>query len=413
MNFHQESNQRNDNLAEERCRRVSRIIPRVGYAIYKRHALCAAVVLLALVGAADHSIADEQCQYPGTFGTMLVAPKNRLGEFRIPLDPPDYRSAESVRQHLTFSIVWARLLQLEVRGGTSNRCSTVITTELFPDLRAFLIGSRAAGNTINDLPDCERMLKNLILKLSPEEKSITAVSAAEARSRLTRIIRSPGAAMDADNLLNRALIHIYKFNTVMHALVSVDAETFTSLDVGAFRAWLESQRSSGHMSLRPLSMCGPEVNRTSPEVAGAEMPPDSDVTPPGVVTLTISKGEPALTRSLRHVVIVGHGHAVANTPLKTPATDKYCNRERTYAADGGAASGSPAAVTTRCLRAVIYQQSWTVFYCDPKDCASEATEKTVATSIAADSDVAGHGAHGGDASQPWGPYVVNVERASE
>ena len=379
---------------------------------FKRRALCAAVVSFAFAGA-EHSIADEQCQYPSTFGTMLVAPESRLGEFSIALDQPDYRSVESVQQHLTFSIAWARLLELELRGRTSNRCSTVITTELFPDLRAFLIGSRAAGNMRNDLPDCERVLRNIVLKSSPEEKSIIAVSAAEASSRLTRIVNSPGEAMDADNLLNRALIHIYKFNTAMHALVSVDAATFTSLHVGAFRAWLESQQSSGRMSLRPLSMCGPEVNRTSPEVAGAEMLPDSDVAPPGAVTLTISKGEPALTRSLRHVVIVGHGYAVANTPLKTGATDKYCNRERAYATDGSSASGSSVTATTRCLRVVIYHQSWTVFYCDPKDCTSEATEKTVATAIAVDSDVAAHAAHGSEPSQPRGPYVVNIERPSE
>jgi hypothetical protein len=82
---------------------------------------------LGLVMMPVHSIAEEPCQYPSTFGAMVVAPQNRLGEFSIPLQNPDYREPRSVQQHLVFATVWARFLRSELRRQTENRCSAVIT----------------------------------------------------------------------------------------------------------------------------------------------------------------------------------------------------------------------------------------------------------------------------------------------
>src|SRR5215207_1524191 len=85
----------------------------------------AALVAVALP-VMSAALAEEECEYPNAAGAVFVAPKNQAGEFRITLNPPDYRDAAAVRRHFVFATVWARMLDTELASRSKRHCSAAI-----------------------------------------------------------------------------------------------------------------------------------------------------------------------------------------------------------------------------------------------------------------------------------------------
>jgi hypothetical protein len=252
-------------------------------------------------------------------------------------------------------------------------------------------------------------MRGLVKISSLNQKAITSIASAEAQERLSRTTNPAGEAIDALNILTKALARIYDPDSVIRALVSVDYEAFGSIDADAFDTWLQSQRLVGRTSLKALSKCSPGA---APQGA-PESIPYSGLIPPGVVTLSVSNGDPILTHSSRHLVVTGHGAAIANAPLTDAAIDKYCNRKRTFSVDAASGPSRSLIATIKCFKWLIYQQSWTVLYCDPKDCAPEDSEKGVTSMIAADPDLVADTSGGVEKSRPIGPYLIHVQSLKE
>jgi len=369
-------------------------------------AMTVVIGLFISMGSADRSFSDEQCEYPSRLGSMLVAPENRLGEFRIVLTAPDYDDSSSVKRHLAFSTIWARLLGSELSAKTRGQCSAVIAPpSLYPDLRVFLSMNRSRGENISDSSLCQRTLQELLSKSDPKVETIKKTATDEANRKIYFISNPAGEMSEADNILLRSLTYIYEANSVRHALISVDAGVFQSLDPDVFLDWLRNQRAERDLLLTPLTMCQSEVPQR--QIAPTGKLPYSNVAAPGSIKLSVGRNE--LARLLRRVVIVGDGYAVANSRISTSATDKYCNREYKFATD----PLSGASVRVRCFKSVIHGEAWTLLFCDPRDCKDELIDEAVMAAIANDPDVVNHAKERAANGRPRGPYQVYLERPAQ
>jgi len=105
-----------------------------------RHMLCIAISLASLIlFASSYSLADEKCGYPDVYGAAAVMTKNRLGEFRVGLEPPDYNDVELTQRHFIASRLWGILADHELVTATRGVCRAIMNPSLFPDMWAYLI----------------------------------------------------------------------------------------------------------------------------------------------------------------------------------------------------------------------------------------------------------------------------------
>jgi hypothetical protein len=363
------------------------------------------LILVCFVSGGD-AWSVERCEYPSVFGNMLVRPENHIGEFRIVLDPPDYQSGTLLQRHLAFSQIWGRMIGSQLRAQTAGLCSSVVRPYLFPDLRVFLSRNRSRGEIAEDASTCVRALTEILRISLPERQQFIEAASAEEARRLQSRLNPAGAGVmtNAANILDLALAHIYAPATPMHALMSAGPELFQSLNPDDFFNWVESQRSISRFELRPLTMCAASTDPRS--VASARLP-HSSVIAPGVLDLPVSTDGPPPTYSLRHLTIVGHGNAVQNSRLSTPALEKYCNKKISVEV-GGHDLDLRSTVLVRCLRAVIHDDGWTVLFCDSSDCRSERVAEAAMMAIARDRDIIAHAKTDKEDAQR-GPYRVKVK----
>lgn len=368
---------------------------------------CAIAAAFALVANASVSRSDSaQCQHPNLFAPALASPQNRVGEYEIPLLPPDYSDPKSVQEHLSYSLVWRGLLIQALGTQTAGRCSTVISTSLFPNLRVLLIdNARVQGQEEAARPHCLGSLHNILKNWRPSEAAIADASASEAYSRSNSITGPLNAAMEANNILRSALGHIYARDSAMHALVSIEPALFQSLVPSKFLTWLMRQQSNSEIGLTPLEFCrGGEGHYLPGEEPKARFPYSSTIPPSAVLRI---ESVPHQRRGVGHVVIVGEGTAINFSLSNPPAIAKYCNREHAFS-DGSNSALDSHRATIRCVRTLHYDAAWTVFFCDPADCRTQQLAESVTTKIANDPDVIALGRGTVPHERNQGPYLVIV-----
>jgi hypothetical protein len=384
----------------------------ITFSAFRNLGLCLAIVSLVSFFGSGNLLSNEQCAHPDIFGSAFVPPKNRLGEFRLVLKPPDYGNTVSVQHHLAYSMIWARIISGELAARTRGFCEAVITPPLFPDLRVYLIMNRSPGDMETERSVCTSPLDDIIQTSQPTDQAILKSASVEAERILQRIRRPGNDIMLAYNILVTALTRIYRGDTVMYALVSVNAATYQSLDLSTFREWLQRQRSGERIELTSLPMCSSKDDQAGSVVEIAPgKPPPSGTIPGGSVKVSATGAvSPSMPQSFRHVVIVGDGGTLY-APFPTPATIKYCDRDHLFEIDP--ASKHAATVRVRCFRAGLYSEPWVLFFCDPKDCPSDNIAKGVASAIAKDADVIALARERSGAGQLRGPYLTEIQTSGD
>jgi hypothetical protein len=371
-----------------------------------------ALIILKVVFVAStllsvtYSFAQERCEYPSLVGSLLTAPENQAGEFRISLDPPDYYDRSSTQRHLAYSSVWGKVLSADLAAHTGGRCNAVISRSLFPDLRVYLSVSRDRG--IGDARSlaCDHILGNILLQSQHDDRVILR-SASDEESWLVHAgSTSKGGRAEAQRILDAALPQIYEPDSVMHSLVSLGADIFASLDGNSFRTWVDTQRATQKIRLSPLRMCDP-TSMPDRLLENSRLP-ESRIMPPGAIELSPGKGRTGF--HIRRALIVGGHGTVANAPIKGPGTDKYCDQEHAFAFGEDAAGTGPSTILIRCLHASLYGDAWTVFFCSPPGCASDRTMELALAMIGSDPDVRALATGNGKYVQPKGPYLVRLEQ---
>jgi hypothetical protein len=380
---------------------------------YRRNSIAAgslwfAILFLTACVGIGHSLAAEKCAYPNSFDALLTATEKRIGTFRITLQPPDYGSISSIRQHLIFSRTWAELLNSRLQIYSHSTCRASIFPAIFPDMVAFLAVDRSTGIAEEDRSLCRRELQQVLAESRPDTKSIkTSAQLAEILFGAT-YSGSTGIEFNETAVLMGALAQIYKAGTVMHTLISVGGRDFESIDPNALVDWIGRQRSAKGFGLTEIPACPSDIGPQTSFNADANVLPYSATIPAGSLTLSMNSHGESLPPALRHVVIVGQNSAATSvagldTPVSVSALTKFCGRRFAVG------SNVDATVRVRCSTQIHYSKNWVIFFCDPNDCRTTTLAERVARMIATDTDVTKLAAENIENGATKGPYLVRVD----
>ena len=352
----------------------------------------------------------QTCGPPNIYGAALINPENRLGEFLIELQTPDYSDRNAVRQHLIYSRLWSRIVRSHLAAKTNKACSAVLDASFFPSLWAFLMIS-APRDAALDRTRCVGALDEVLAQPEQDTGAIRKAANEEA-SEIERWSESKGNfIVEADNILKMSMQFIFNRGTTMEALASVGAAEFKEIEVAGFKQWLRKQSQSAKIVQIDFLTCvgdrGLPPNPTSDTAAGRF--PNSGVREPGAISITA--GDQVNGPLLHSVVIIG----LKTRPSVIPGASAvvqgdllatYCNHERTFR---DVPLDEKITVMVRCLRVVELTKPWVVFFCDPKDCPTKKLSSAVAAAIARDPEVSALLQANTENSQPIGPYLINVE----
>jgi hypothetical protein len=371
-----------------------------------------ASLVVAMLFAPSHSIADGKCVNAEVYNVGFVRPENRLGAFRIKLDPPDYKNDISAQQHLVFSRIWGRMLADELRVATRGSCEAFINAALFPDLLAFMIINEPLGREADRIK-CTGAMQNVLSKSQPTLEIIKQTTLEEAWAERSWSEDPGHFTIEASDILKRSLQSIYAAKTIMQRLASVGAFDFESVDIASFQSWLQRQRAMATIEEHGIPRCSIGDLSEPLSKPEPESPLDSSVVPPQSMNLKISVGKEKRPRLLRHVVILGLNAprstvAGMTAQIPAPVIEEYCNRQRTLTDE----NGRSVTATVRCLRVVQLLKPWVVLFCDPTECSNDADARGVAIAIANDPDILALASENKENGQPKGPYLVNVEIAT-
>ncbi len=355
------------------------------------------IALAALLFSCSFSLSKSDCEYRNVFGLSFAPEANHAGEFHVVLQPPDYQNDVSVQQHFIFSSVWGSAIRERLIKQTNSRCDAVLAKESFPNLRVFLIDRRPeVESTKSNAVPCDDELRS-ILNLSLSKDEIILSSSAEELIR--KLLRLAVDQINISALVNDALPEIYELGTFMRALFSVEPSSFGLIKIDEFFAWLTRQQDGHAIELRRLQFCEPGYEFAA-DAARVANRPRSGVMPPGELSLPFRSSLP-LSPSLRRFVIVGAGPALSYSPSSPEAMRKYCNQVVTLSE--GLDIGGPSSARIKCRRNLYFNDSWTVFYCDPADCTSAEITELVMKQIVNDRSLLSFGGQ-----RTLGPYTVTV-----
>jgi hypothetical protein len=369
-----------------------------------------AIILAAGLISTGQSNSEEKC-VPRNGYFDLHPGQQFAGMFRIALDPPNFRDLASVQSHFVYSTTWAHVIGIELSNSTKGLCGARVTPYGFPDLRVFLMVFRSTQQVEREKSICTLALQDILLHSRPSDDALkqAAMSSTLALQHAQPSERPDGEILDQSNILQAALPHIYERNSLLHALASMDALTYQSLDAQSFYSWLREQRSSNRIEFLPISHCLPAADGSRSTTVGefGRLRRHSGIMSPGAIHISRAMGGAVRFGPLRYLVIVGNADG-PRSPLSTSeVTEKYCNRAHSFSVGDG--SPSVVSVRIRCQSTSVYDlDSWTVLYCDPKDCVSDLIERVVLATIASDPDVLVHTRRSSDDATPRGPYLVTV-----
>jgi hypothetical protein len=189
----------------------------------------------------------------------------------------------------------------------------------------------------------------------------------------------------------------------MHALVSVGARNFETISASSFSRWLQNQRSAGETLLTPLEFCKSDEEASRAYPTGGM--PYSNIIPPQAILLTMP-GVRHTSHRLSDVVLVGGEFRPINSPLRSAATRKYCDRENAFSTE---TEHHSFVARTRCMVEVVRNtDAWVALFCDVKDCSSEDMAETVAATIANDPETVELGKNSAINNQLRGPYLIKI-----
>jgi hypothetical protein len=352
----------------------------------------------------------QTCGPPNIYGAALISPENRLGEFLIELQTPDYSDRNSVREHLIFSRIWSRILRSNLRTKTRVACDAILDASFFPSLWAFLT-VETPRDAVSDRAQCLNALQEGLTQ-PEQDASVIKKAADDEMTAIQRWSESRGNfIVEADNILKKSTPLIYNYGTVMEALASVGAKEFQEINVDNFEQWLRRQSALVKIFRVNFSSCAGDSESASNLKLGTEAGrfPSSSVTEPGVINVRV--GDQEKGPLLYSAVIIGLKTPPsflpgATTVVQADVLAGYCNHERAFFDDSVA---SNITVMVRCLRVVELTKPWVVLFCDPKNCSTKQLADTVAKAIARDPAILALVQANTENSQPIGPYLVNVE----
>jgi len=398
--------------------------PKKGFRIAAR----AWFVLIIAWGGAVGSVAAEECELPSFSGSWVVD-RSRSEEFRITLNPPDYGSADAVRRHFIFSTIWGNALVLELRARLQGACEVHIERDIFPDLRAILLGYRSARGQDDFFGAvCVPLLEEIVHQWTPDEAAVAkAVGEMTRGSKWVRGLALSSRSYPFDfteNILRVALARIYDDKSVMHALNSVDVASYLTLTASSFLEWIGRQQS-GHLGVARLSLCPPALPRTSTGLPMPVVRKRTPVFPPAIIAqvgaITIPDGDASkdLPGRFHHVVVIGDDRPAATAPFFMTATSpyamavakKYCGQRHTLDVGDNPAQPVLVLVSMQCQYATILDfDHWLLLFC--ADCRTRRSAEVFAKLVINDPDLRAVKSLETD-MRSTGPYLISFSASGQ
>ena len=353
-------------------------------------------IIVCLLFVTRYSSASG-CEFPSRFARSTAETNGQPQEFRVPLGPPDYRDASATKRHLVFATVLAWLLTDEVARRSGGRCSVIASTSLFPDLRVTPTNDQTSASVCGDATS---------LNFQPKEELVRKIASSIASARRA----SPAGHMtEAGNILRETLRHVYDVASPMHALVSVAPSDLESMSATSFVEWFEGKRANERTVLTPVVYCDSNEEKLNARPSNGGMP-YSDIIQPQTVSVEMPNDRLLKSGGLSYAVLVGADSRPQNLPLRSAATEKYCDREKAFSTG----LGDQFVARTDCLVEIVHNtDTWALIFCDPKTCLSEDRAKTVALAIRGDPEVVSLGKVSAVNDQSRGPYLVELKRTDK
>src|SRR5215470_2431884 len=276
------------------------VMPMRSVARVRRTAQRLALLLIASLGYIEQTIAEPRCEYRTGFPALFTG-QAFAGMFQITQEPPDYHNPVSVQRHLIFSTIRGQLLRSELFAQSGGLCSAYIRPYAYPNLQASLIvrGSRGLGG--DEGAQCEQFLRNIVVRWEPSTDAIKTAQAKAEFMTSWRENRSGDSRIAAALILSSALPLIYKEDTLLHSLVTVDTNGYKSLDVEAFIVWLRRQQSFEKNGLDPIAHCQPqgETEAAAEKAETEKLRNYSEIAAPGTMRVPGSSGGPLAKSGVR------------------------------------------------------------------------------------------------------------------
>ncbi len=270
-------------------------------------ALWVGIISLVFFVSVGQSLSAEKC-IPRV-GTRDLRPGEQFaGLYRIALDPPDFHDPEAVQRHLMYSTIWAHLVKDELSRRAGGLCGSFTTPYAFPDLRIFLIVRLSTTLTEQERSVCTLAMQD-VLHFQPSHDLVTRAAASSALAFEPANVKegSDAGILDQWNILQAVLRFVYDRNTLLHALMSVDATAYRSVNAVSFQSWLQRQKSSARVKVMPISFCLPATSDHSLASMGIDKLRDySGIISPGPIQIPRKSGELIPPGPVRHMVIVGN-----------------------------------------------------------------------------------------------------------
>jgi hypothetical protein len=368
-----------------------------------RFQLCS-IAILCLFGfgtGTRTSFAEEKCNYYRSGNFALFVGQYHGGMLEVQLGAPNWKDSQAIQRQLVFSTTWAHALTAELSSRARGLCGAIAAPYGFPNLRVSLVINGSRGLFNEEKATCMRSFEDILLNFKPDRVAVERAVAAQLRL-LSLYSMSDNERADAARILKAALPFIYKPESPMRVLVSVDQTRYRSLDVDELLSWIARQRDSERFALNSISHCRPASNERNPPIGVDE----SDLLAINNVDgIRLVREDHGLSPrgTLRRVLIIGNAGEPDNPFVSTPAIQKYCEKHIALSRD--------RSFQIRCMRETFFDlDSWTVLFCGPQSCKSEQDVDDVMAALARDADILAHVRLGnsGDAP-PRGPYLVAIE----
>jgi hypothetical protein len=375
------------------------------------------VFFLAVIGS--FTIASQSLSEDGKcilrVGNFDLQPNEHFaGMFRIPLISPNSHDPVAVQRHLAFSEIWADTIMSDRSWQAGGLCGAVILPYQFPDLRVFLVVNRTGSQIDREKATCMHALERFLERSEPNDELIK--QAAKRNALFNQLSQpAPGAAflepaLDSENILRAALPLIYERASTLHALSSLVWATFATVDAADLRIWIQGQRLPERALLVSIPHCLPPRGDLASSAVVPRERSESGILPAGEISLARSPDGPLPAGSLRYAVIVGDPDEPPSLAAASEVKAKYCDRQHSFSISDGSLPRGSLMIRPRCdSRAVYDLDSWTVIYCDPADCASQAVEKAIMAAIASDPEVLDYARRSSNTTIPRGPYLVTIK----
>jgi hypothetical protein len=402
--------------SERQCRRLSRV-PSWTYGALAAAGVCAALIYMWATGApsakAQIGFANAPMSLPdvprrlttnNTLGELVVPADLRLGTFAVDLGLSLDSPIGSIQKDYMMTSIFASIAGKMTLTRSNQTCDAVFSEGYYPFIRAFMYKAKSIDPSKNARAACVEVIKSVLNDVEVRSQLMRGAVRDIRQLRSSRAARADVALsfplLVATDSIHEAIRRIYDDRSVIHALLSINADQYESIEPDDFRTWMQINRNRGLIRLLSEDpQMWPFLGTTEAEQMPF-LPPMSTRKKPGAL-VEIKDLDAGAIRAAVLVAV----DSVPGAKIRNAAVKKYC-REKWNEDAKDIASDLTQSVRTHCLFEDEFgREAWAALYFNADDGPDE-TLRNRAKEIAADPIVVNLAARESADGEVGHPYVV-------